>query len=376
MRLNSFQLLKNQLQALWLPQKGNVKDLLAASCSQTAKKPLGVLARAIPSDLSQLDAAAIYLSWSQQPMILLGEGARVAKDSIIETATLLDAGIIESLGAKGTIPADHPHHIGSLGDGGTKESQQLLMQSDCVLVIGANWWPQGYVPQMTQVIHIDINPASIEGHQLVTCGLVGQAEMILPSLNQIIDDQQKVRGIQPDKWRNTVINQAASIKQKLQAEGEELYGEESHNHANHPQLNSSSQQRLRPQQIMSTLDQLVKDDAIIALDTGDHTLWFNRNFKARSQSVLYSGKWRTMGYALPAAIAVQIIYPDRQVIALMGDLGLSMTMMELATAVRHQLPISIIVFKKSSWLRILAIFIVVLSASTLNILDMSCISYW
>uniref|UniRef100_UPI000F2A7FA8 thiamine pyrophosphate-dependent enzyme n=1 Tax=Proteus mirabilis TaxID=584 RepID=UPI000F2A7FA8 len=75
----------------------------------------------------------------------------------------------------------------------------------------------------------------------------------------------------------------------------------------------------------------------------DHTLWFNRIFRATQQQILYSGKWRTMGFALPAAIAAKIAYPDKQVVAIIGDGCFTMSMMELLTAVKYEIPVILIV---------------------------------
>ena len=79
------------------------------------------------------------------------------------------------------------------------------------------------------------------------------------------------------------------------------------------------------------------------LDTGDHTIWFNRIFRAAQQMVTFSGKWRTMGFGLPAAISAKLQYPHKQVTALAGDGSFLMTAMELSTLVKYDAPIKIIV---------------------------------
>lgn len=84
-------------------------------------------------------------------------------------------------------------------------------------------------------------------------------------------------------------------------------------------------------------------DGIVALDVGDHTVWFNRIFSGDSQTILTSGSWRTMGFGLPAAISAKLAQPERQVIALVGDGSLAMSLSEFLTAVRYRVPLTVVV---------------------------------
>ena len=84
-------------------------------------------------------------------------------------------------------------------------------------------------------------------------------------------------------------------------------------------------------------------NAIVALDVGDHTVWFNRIFSGTNQTVLVSGNWRSTGFGLPAAIAAKVAAPGRQVIALVGDGGMAQSLAEFSTAVRYRLPIIVVV---------------------------------
>lgn len=148
------------------------KDIFSLTCLSQIRPPVGVLWNEKHEELFHLDQATMLLSTAQKPMILIGEGARNASALITKMAETLQAGIIESLGAKGVVPFSHPLNIGGIGEGGTEESKQLLLQADCVLVVGANWWPEGFVPKQTKVIHIDLSSTSIELHPNVVYGLV------------------------------------------------------------------------------------------------------------------------------------------------------------------------------------------------------------
>lgn len=295
------------------------KDILTAPCSLQARQPIGIVQSSTMQNLSQLDQAVNLLSFAQAPMILIGEGARSASVAVAELAETLGAGIVETLGAKGTVPYDHPLNIGGIGEGGSEESRVLLQQSDCVLVVGANWWPEGYVPMDTNVIHIDLAPASIEAHPEVVFGIVGDAAEILPEIKQRLPKRER------QSWQQHVHNAKATIHTALEQER---------------QTNASP---IAPQRLIAALDESVEADAIIAVDTGDHTVWFNRVFRAKQQQTLFSGKWRTMGFGIPAAIAAKLVNPNKQVVALVGDGCLTMSMMEIATAVQYKLPITVVV---------------------------------
>jgi pyruvate oxidase len=306
------------------------KDMFSFNCSKTIRPPVGVLWNEKRQDLFHLDQTVMLLTNAQKPMILIGEGARNASEMITKMAETLQAGIIETLGAKGVVPYDHPQNIGGIGEGGTEESKQLLLQADCVLVVGANWWPEGFVPAQTKVIHIDISPTSIEAHPNVVYGLVGDASEVLNILQESVRQQQQVRGTQRMNWMTQIKMTKQTLSNRLDQE------------------RALSSFPISPQKLMAALDGSVEADAIMVVDTGDHTIWFNRLFRAQQQEVLYSGKWRTMGFGLPAAISTKLAYPEKQVIAIIGDGCFAMTMMELATAVSYQVPIIIIVVHNQS----------------------------
>lgn len=295
------------------------KDVLAQPCSETPQTPLGLIQQTRAENLHRLEDVVVKLSSCQKPVIYIGEGARTAAEWIVPLAEKLQAGIIETLGAKGVVPSQHELNLGGIGVGGTVESAELLKQSDCLLIIGANWYPQGFAPNKTEIIKIDINPAHIESQHDVTLGLVGDAAHLLPLL------YEKVIPGQRGAWHEQLMNTKEAIVQGLNKERQ------------------STGSVITPPALMAALEAHLASDAIIALDTGDHTLWFNRIFQAHGQDVTFSGKWRTMGYGLPAGLSAKIHHPHRQVTVITGDGSFMMTMMELSTLVKYNLPLKIII---------------------------------
>lgn len=100
---------------------------------------------------------------------------------------------------------------------------------------------------------------------------------------------------------------------------------------------------VKPETLLHTLGMVVQEDAIVTIDTGEHTLWFNRAFRAVRQTPLFSGKWRTMGFSLPAAIAAKLTFPQKQVVCITGDGGVQMNLAELMTAVEQGVAFPILV---------------------------------
>ena len=259
------------------------------------------------------------LNAAQKPLILLGRGGRKAGALAIHLAEMWGAGIIVSLGAKGAVPGDHPRVIGGLGQGGSEVSSQALSQTDLLLMVGNTWWPKGYVPQELPVIQIDQEPEHIGLSTPVRYGIVGEAAEVLKILLE--------------NWQPKFQNQWA---QKLQTETEQ-WRSKLENEIN------SDERPILPQRIVADLEHAIAPDAIIALDVGDHTVWFNRIFRGTHQEVLISGNWRSMGFGIPAAIQAKLRYPERQVVAFVGDGGFAMTQMEMCTATRYGLPIMVVV---------------------------------
>ncbi|MER2078264.1 thiamine pyrophosphate-dependent enzyme [Psychrobacillus psychrotolerans] len=105
---------------------------------------------------------------------------------------------------------------------------------------------------------------------------------------------------------------------------------------------------LHPSRIVRGIEKSVAKNAILTIDTGDVTVWMNRNFRQSNQNIFFSGYWRSMGFGLPAAIAAKMEKPEEQVVAIVGDGGLEMVLADLLTATRYNLDITVIVFNNGS----------------------------
>lgn len=266
-----------------------------------------------------IHGALPLLKTANKPLIYIGHGARNVGPAVLKLAEAWGAGIILSLGAKGTIPGDHPLVLGGLGQGGSPVSTKLLQETDLLLMIGVTWWPKSYVPENLPVIQIDREPENIGLMTPVAYGLVGEAEEVLEKLTGVWQPAPH-----PD-WARQIQTETKAWQQRLA-----------------PEM-TSNEWPILPQRIISELEKAIAPDAVIALDVGDHTVWFNRIFRGHHQQLLLSGNWRSMGFGLPAAIQAKLNHPENQVIALVGDGGFAMTQMELCTASRYNLDLMVVV---------------------------------
>jgi pyruvate oxidase len=301
------------------------KDLFTQTHREEIRPPVQLLYATSTFSEESLRPAIETLKFAERPLIVAGIGAREAMESVKRLAEVWGAGLIVSLGAKGSVEESFPLLVGGLGEGGNPEVPQLLQDADLVLLLGTTWWPEGFVPKRARIVQVDAAPRNIGHKMTVEIGVVGDVNTVLPvfleALRSHMYSQSWVRRVKEvkERWDRTL--------------------EEEGNLSGFP---------LPPQRVIRAIERQAAPDAILTVDTGDHTVWFNRLFRAKGQTVLFSGDWRTMGFALPAAIAAKLACPERQVLALVGDGGLAMSSMELSTAVRYLLPITVVVMNNGA----------------------------
>lgn len=295
------------------------KDVFTAVSPAAVRPPEPYLSTRPASELPVIDGALPILNEAARPVILAGRGARGFTRELIALAEKWEAGIVHTMPATGIVPCSHPLALGSLGLAGKGSAANALARADLCLVVGATWWPAEHAPRSLPVVQIDLEPANIGAQTPVRYGIVGHLGAILPRITA------RLPKVARDEWRHEISRLRDEWRERMKMETECM------------------EAPIRPQFLVSALQQAVDPEALIVLDVGDHFVWFARVYGARREDVLVSGRWRSMGFALPAAIAAQILQPRRQVVVFTGDGGFGMAMPELTTAVQHNLPITIIV---------------------------------
>ena len=274
-----------------------------------------------------LRIAAFLLSEAQRPALLVGQGALGARREIEAVAERLGAPVIKALLGKAVLPDDSPLTTGGLGLLGTLPSELVMEECDALLIVGSNFPYVEYYPQAGQAkaVQIDRDPARIGLRYKIDVGLTGDAGATLNALLPLLEaktDGAFLASAQErmKEWRELM---------KTRASAEDV--------------------PLKPQVVASALSDLLDDDAIISCDSGTNTVWAARHISIKgTQQFSCSGTLATMAGGLPYTNAAQIAYPDRQCVALVGDGGFTMLMGEFATAVKYNLPITVVIIKNNS----------------------------
>lgn len=276
--------------------------------------------RTVPSD-EHLAAAAKLLDDAKCPVIFAGIGAADAVDELIAMGERLGAPVVHSLRGKDLLADDHVLNIGGLGMLGGKPAVEAMHACDVLLMVGTDFPYQNFYPERTRAIQIEAEPRHLGRRHPLAVGLIGHAQ---PTLSKLLE---RIRA----KSDRDFLKQMQSLRQSQL------------DHFREQESRDTSP--LPPQCVPARACALASDDAIFICDTGEVTVWTARHLHLREhQRMTLSGQLASMGFGLPGAIGAQLAYPDRQVVALCGDGGFSMLMVDFLTAVKYELPITVIVF--------------------------------
>jgi pyruvate dehydrogenase (quinone) len=271
-----------------------------------------------------LHRAAELLNDAKKICILAGRGALHATDELEQTAEILGAPIVKALLGKAAVPDDSPYTTGGIGLLGTKPSEEALMNCDLLFMIGTAFPYLEFLPKPGQAksVQIELNPGRISLRYPADVGLVGDSKETLREL---------IPGLKHKKDRSFLKKAQEGMKDWWK------YME---------RLGTADQKPMKPQVVAWHLGKRLRNDAIVCCDSGTIATWWARQIPVkRGQMHSLSGNLATMAPGLPYANAAQFAYPDRQVIAFVGDGGFSMLGFELLTAVKYKLPIKVVVVK-------------------------------
>ncbi|MFC5525356.1 thiamine pyrophosphate-dependent enzyme [Rhodanobacter ginsengisoli] len=293
-------------------------DALAWSVHRTGS-------RLCPGD-DELDRLAAALNDAKSVTLYAGYGARGAHDQVMALAERLHAPVVHTSRAKEFIEPDNPFNVGMTGILGNRAGMEAVEGADITLCLGTDFaWTQFY-PSRQHVIQIDRDPTHLGRRAPVDMGLVGDVgptiEALLPRLPPRQDDGHLARA--REQW-------AADREDYAHAERD------------------GSPDLLHPQHVTRMLDQLANEDALFTADGGSPMVWMLRHLTANGRRrFLTSLLHGTMANAYPQAMGMAAAFPDRQVIALCGDGGLTMLMGDLLTLRQEKLPVKLLVYNNAS----------------------------
>jgi pyruvate dehydrogenase (quinone)/pyruvate oxidase len=274
-----------------------------------------------------LHAAADILNSGGKVAILAGQGASQATDELLAVAETLGAPIIKALLGKSSVPDDSVYTTGSIGLLGTRPSHDAIEGCDTLLLVGTSFPYLEFLPKPGSVkgVQIDIEPERLGLRYPVEVGIAGDSGTVLRELLPLLKYKQE-----------------RSFLSRIQAEMEQWW-------RLMKDRGTRMDKPMKPQVPAWELGKRMADDAILACDSGTIATWWARQIPARrGQMHSLSGTLATMACGLPYAIAAQVAFPERQVIAFVGDGGLSMLIAELATCVKYKLPVKIVVIKNNT----------------------------
>jgi pyruvate dehydrogenase (quinone)/pyruvate oxidase len=279
----------------------------------------------LPAEQDIVKAAEV-LNAGKKIAILAGAGALHATDELEQIAEILGAPIAKALLGKACVPDDSPYTTGSIGLLGTSASQKIMQECDTLLIVGAGFPYIEYYPKpgKARCVQIDLNPTHIALRYPVEVGLVGDSRTSLQQLLPLL--------------RRKEDRSFLTDAQKQMKEWWEFMEKEG----------TVETQPMKPQVVAWELGKRLQNEAIVTCDSGTIATWYARHIPARrGMKMTLSGNLATMAPGLPYALAAQLAFPDRQVVAFVGDGGLSMLMAEMATAAKYKLPIKVVVIKNN-----------------------------
>ncbi len=274
-----------------------------------------------------VQAAAAVLNEGSRVAILAGVGALHAREEVLAVADLLGAPVIKTLPGKAVIPDDSEFAVGGIGLLGTKPGEELVEDCDTLLMLGTNFPYTKHLPPpgKTRVVQVEADPVRAGMRMPTEVPIVADTKATLTELIPLL--QRKSDRSHLEKYQRAMN----SWRENMAA------------------LESAERDPIAPQYVVSLLDDLAADTAIMTCDSGTIATWAARHWTIRGGREFYlSGNLATMAPGLPYAIGMQHAYPDRQVIAYVGDGGFAMLMAEFLTAVRNNLPIKVVVNNNNS----------------------------
>jgi acetolactate synthase-1/2/3 large subunit len=288
-----------------------------------------------------IERAVEILAGSRRPVLVAGNGVHVAEAhrQLQELAELWNMPVATSYKGKSAISETHPLSLGMVGIYGQAAANQVVGEADTVVIVGAKLSPQDTVrespnvfnPRQQHIIQIDIDDRNAGWTFPIELGLTGDAAAIMDQLLAASTSAAAGSAGQRLDW-------ASGLPQKKQDRG--FYRD--------PALEVDTSP-VTPQRLVATLQETLPDDTVFTLDAGNNRTWMAHFYQAQATKTFFApGGTAGMGWGLPAAVALKLAYPDRQVCSVTGDGGYMMTVNALSTAVQYNLPLLCVVFNDSA----------------------------
>ena len=280
------------------------------------------------------------LNRAKRPIICVGGGVHLsgAKEELRLFVENNDIPVVSTMMGLGTLPTDHFLFYGMVGNNGQAYGNRAMNDADMIIMVGARVADRSVsqpdlITENKVLVHIDVDPAEIGTNAGPTIPLVGDIKHVFEEFNKAeITADYSLWIDKLDGYKDDTQN-ASSRKRHMFSS---TMSEE--------EINALM---VNPEIFIKRLSRAMKSDAVYVADVGQNQLWSCANCVIRDGRFLTSGGMGTMGYSVPAALGAKLGAPDRQVVAVCGDGGFQMTMMELATMQQYHVPVKIVVLRNN-----------------------------
>jgi acetolactate synthase-1/2/3 large subunit len=297
------------------------------------------LARPAPS-ARDVDAVIDLLIGASRPVILAGTGIHQSRayDCLRAVAERLGIPVATSSGGKGSLPETHELALGTVGRYSRKYANDAVRNADVVLAIGTGLGglvTDSYklIDPSAQLIHVTVDPDAIGLNFPARHGLVADASTFLEAV--LVGCER----------RGARASEAADDNRRALAQARTAWHERRAELVAH---DGGGGGPMRPEAIMAVIDEMTADDAVIVADTGYAAAWGGALSQVKVAGRQFIRADGTLGWAFPASMGAQFAAPDRQVVCITGDGGIGYHIADIETALRHQLPIVVVVLNNGT----------------------------
>ena len=283
----------------------------------------------LEGDPEQIKRAVDLLLTAKKPMIYTGGGVILGNgsDELRTLVKLLAYPVTTTLMGLGSIPYDNEQFLGMLGMHGTYEANMAMHECDVLFAVGARFDDRvtGKIAEFcpnAKIIHIDIDPSSISKTITVDVPIVGDVAGVLHEMSKLLQSVGRESNKKElDAWWK-IINGWRAVDCMTYDRGTDM---------------------IKPQAAVELLHEITAGDAYVTSDVGQHQMWAAQYYGfSKPKRWINSGGLGTMGFGLPAAMGVQLAYPDETVVCVTGEGSIQMCIQELSTCLQYGLPIKII----------------------------------
>ncbi|MEG1287284.1 biosynthetic-type acetolactate synthase large subunit [Clostridium sp.] len=276
--------------------------------------------------IKSLEEVALLINESERPFIYAGGGVNIsgASSKVIEFAERINAPIATTLMSTSAIPFNHKLYTGMIGMHGTKASNIAATKCDLLITLGARFSDrvisnQNHIKN-AKIVQIEVDPAEINKNIKVDAFIIGDLKVSLERLMPLINKKKN------EEWLNNINSIKCTKKIEISEEGV-----------------------LTPEFLFEKLGEFDNGDFIITTEVGQHQMWAAQYFNYKTpRTFISSGGLGTMGFGMGASIGIQMAKKDKRVFNIAGDGSFGMNCNELATVVKNNLPIIVIIMNNNS----------------------------